>query len=423
MMIKIFKLSAALIMFTLFLFAFSKLSGIPKIRHIKVCIDPGHGGKPEFGDRNGGDHWNPERKTFLKYYNFGADYKGFTEHSYVMEVAEKMKKELEKLNTPDNYKKMCDRLAHAGILIDREHDIRFEVMLTREESYGKRPEKDHSNINRFYRLFDSPHPVSGGELFPGRLSRINRFRPDVTVSFHVNYVKSQAYSGMLSFFAPSYNEMKEIYASKDHPDKLKDHRLFDSWNIRSSRINMEDWMINDAGTYFHGYKIDGRFIGQRNTMIEWRYDEPVEGLDSDVSPDLLDSSFWDRERSVYESYRRENGPEGFGGDNPFLSEEMLRYVSHIMKSETGSEVRIERPRACDWSLPIYNNSVTAGIELGNVYSDHDRDLMLSHRDEISESFSLALLCVLKGSELIEDNHENIRGEKLDLDKYGDYFER
>ncbi|MFA7577608.1 MAG: hypothetical protein WC002_06020, partial [Candidatus Muiribacteriota bacterium] len=93
---KFLKLFFALIIFSIILFVFTHLSqeNMSVREEIIICIDPGHGGKPEFGNRFGGDQWSSENKTFNSFYNYGAELNDFHEHEYVYGLGEKVMEEL-----------------------------------------------------------------------------------------------------------------------------------------------------------------------------------------------------------------------------------------------------------------------------------------------------------------------------------------
>ncbi|MCK9467721.1 MAG: hypothetical protein M0P94_05330, partial [Candidatus Absconditabacterales bacterium] len=62
---KFIKLLIALFVFSIIIFFFSKVTNISDHDEIIICIDPGHGGLPEYGNKDGGDNWYEPKKTFL----------------------------------------------------------------------------------------------------------------------------------------------------------------------------------------------------------------------------------------------------------------------------------------------------------------------------------------------------------------------
>jgi len=420
---RILKLFSALIIFSIVIFYFSYSNLEKRKQTVKICIDPGHGGRPEYGDRDSGDKWSREKKRYLSFYNYGGVSDEITEHEYVLELAELMEKEILKLNTEEGKKIAEDFLKKHGITIKKfkEYDILLKTYLTRKDSAKEGDESP--DVNCFYRNFDSPVDPAGGDysIQKGRLSRINDFSPHLTISLHLNFVRAQSFSGMHALFAPSYQEFSYIHSNRDDKDKIENMDIVKYWNFPHKRYENGNWMINDASTYFTGKRLDGTDIGKRNTMITWSYSDDYEVAQK---PSGFSGNFWDRERSVYEKYRRKGGPEGMGGDNLFFSSELLRWVSYLMRKEDSKEVEIRDPSASDWSICLYNNSITAGLELGNIYSNRDRKFLLEKKRELAKYLAYGIYAVLHGADLRDVDYKYVpSGKRLDLFKYGDYFER
>lgn len=406
---KFLKLFAALFIFSLILFCVNRSSVDKLEKEVIICLDPGHGGKPEYGNSTGGDRWSADKKTYLNYYNYGGGYKDIIEHEYVYDVAIDIKKHLESFNTFEGLSKLKSFLNKNGIEIIKDKKIIFKPFLSRKDSYTRNKDlKD--DVNSDYRIFDYPKSPEEKDysLKSGRLSFINSKKPQITLSLHLNYVESQKYQGMLSFFSPSYNVFKQIYENKEDSEYLDNHPIKEYWNILSKRHTMKEYMINDSQTYFKGKKLSGREIGKRYNMISWKY---------------KDEEFWKREKSIYEKYRRDSGPEGLGGDNLYLGSEILRWISFFSNKELGKTVEILSPRASDWSVSLYTNSITSGLELGNIFSDHDRSFLKNNKDKIAYFISCGLYCVLNDINIKKsDNTVNPLGIKLNLKKYKKYFD-
>ncbi|MCK9224944.1 MAG: N-acetylmuramoyl-L-alanine amidase [Candidatus Muirbacterium halophilum] len=402
---KFIKLLIALFVFSIIIFFFSKLTNISVHDEIIICIDPGHGGLPEYGNKDGGDNWYEPKKTFLNYYNYGGIFENIKEHEYVYELAILIKKYVEDLNTITGYEEMRDFLKKHNIFLNSEKKKNFKVFLSRDNS-AEVLNLTEKNVNRFYRTFDSPHK---DKIFKGKLSRINSIKPHFTLSLHLNFVESEDYRGMLSFFAPSIETFDYIIKNKENRDILIENEFYSKWNVRSRSYAVEGFMINDANTYFTGLKNDGRFIGRRNEMLTWKYDE--------------EKLFKDREESINEKMRRSGGYEGLGGDNLYFSNEILRYVSYFLNVEQNIDYNILEERASDFSVCIFNNSITAALELGNIYSTHDRKILLENKENIAKYIAYGIFCVNTGIHKIEEESEKIMpyGKRIDLEKYGDYF--
>jgi hypothetical protein len=177
-------------------------------------------------------------------------------------------------------------------------------------------------------------------------------------------------------------------------------------------------------------------------MVQWIYaDNP--GWETEAGKHLngtrysstfagltTDGPYWDRERSVYENYRRDGGPEGYGGDNFYGSMEILRYVlTSIDKSGyKNPALKIASPYISTWIVPLYINAISAYVELGYLKLPAYQQVLTKMQDNVAEGIAVGIYSLLAGIECDEQNSRFApKGKKIDLDKYminpeSSYFE-
>ncbi len=159
----------------------------------------------------------------------------------------------------------------------------------------------------------------------------------------------------------------------------------------------------DAWIYFHGYwstkdgsKSDlSKFEGYRQNMVTWRYadDRNWENKVGIVGPYAkqheqfkAEGKFWERERAKKKNNRREGGLEGFGGDNHYVSRELMRFVQYGLPLQLKQNEKeypeigpIQKPYISTYSLPTYTNALCAFIEIGYVNRSRDMKYLTEHK--------------------------------------------
>lgn len=398
----------------------------PSAPEFTVLLDPGHGGVSEKASKTTGDHWDIKAGRFLTNYNFGADHAGEQEHRIVLEICQKALAILKNANTDSGWSEFSKLLSEYGTMRPGEYRrIRFDADITRSDSYLDPKYSGEVNVNRHFRLFDSPETFgrkapAGGKLFPGRMSRINARAPQLVVCVHVNSSSNPAARGCASVIIPGYSVFDFVRTVKSRLGIRAAVSYFWvlSWFYPENQImdSLSD-LVDDTDTYFTGKRPGGRqSIGKRWQMVDWRYSADDEYYDvmNFRNPD----SYWRRERSAFESMRRDGGPLGYGGDNLYASEELLKfirmglwrdYMSRGARADavSGPGVRQPneylgnhgRPFISDWALPQLVNGVTAYLELAYLENDCDRAILAAKKDVVARSMAVGIYSLLSGFEV------------------------
>ena len=149
-----------------------------------------------------------------------------------------------------------------------------------------------------------------------------------------------------------------------------------------------------------------KFRGYRHNMVTWRYqDKSGWYLKAKKHPKWSSyarelkyftpkGAFWRRERLQPEAWRRENGPEKYGGDNLYASHELLRYlrkgllVNHIENKNTLPEIL--EPYFSTWSVPSYINAISAYLELGYLDIKADYNRLLKYKKIYAEAIAVGI---------------------------------
>ena len=222
-----------------------------------------------------------------------------------------------------------------------------------------------------------------------------------------------------------------------------------NWFTESVKRTGYKWFLNDTSIYFTGFplkksgRVDtNRFLGYRHNMVSWIYKDPNQWENKakkhkkntqyakfckDFVPEGV---FWKRERSKYESFRREGGIEGYGGDKLFASTELIRYIlfSLFLNGNHHPSQKLGHPYISTWSLPILVNAITAYIELGYLSIKRDRWILTNKQNEIAEGIAVGIYSLLVG---LKPKNKKFKygpiGKSIDLSKYNlstgeSYFE-
>jgi hypothetical protein len=214
---------------------------------------------------------------------------------------------------------------------------------------------------------------------------------------------------------------------------------YSTWFKENTRRTNFQWFLSDVSQYATGFPLQKNgyidlndFHGYRHNMITWKYSDPPgwEELARHHPPHTrwsmnyrdvnLDGPFWEREFSKYEEYRREGGPEGFGGDNAYASYEIIRYILLAMQKSGTYQGYHEpgKPYVTIWSLPQHVNAITAYLELGYFGRRKDRQMFREALDDIARGIAAGIYSLLAGMEPVNGNYRHLpRGKSIDFSKY------
>ena len=429
-----------IILLLIFQEKFNKLE-FPEYR---VMLDPGHGGKAYGNKSKHGDRYDVLSQKYLAHFDYGVRYKNLEEHAIVYSIALKVKNILD-LSLPGGdfvkFKNIINRFTD-----ENPGRIIIKSKLSRIDS---RIKISGADPNGPFRLYD--YPGAGGQMLYGRISRINAFKPHLVVSLHLDYRPPAHFQGINPVITAPYSLLEK--GLKYLKGEIKDKAFFyksgyTDWFIESTKRTDFRWFLKDVSVYFTGYPVDNfikmvpeGFSGYRNNMVMWKYRDlpgweiPAFNHSSGTRYSLnyndisLQGRFWDRERSHYEKFRREEGEEGFGGDNLYACREIIRYIlfSLDLKKIRHHTQKLGNPYISVWSVPLLVNAVAAFIELGYLYKNPDRLILTKKQDEIAEGIAVGIYSLLAGLKPKEAKFKYPpKGKRVDLEKYlinseKDYF--
>lgn len=421
---------------------------------LRVVLDPGHGGRYVEPNAVYGDKYNPFTGLFMEGFRPGASIDGLIENEEVYAIAQKAKEILDLTMTIEGRVKFYEILKKydPNALLPTEG---IEVFLSRNSGYMENYWSTDYDVNRDYRLYDHQDLLDQHHV-PGLISRINQLKPVLVVSLHLTGGNPDKRGGMSAVITPGYDTyktaLKYVRAATEQERKtIRENFLkgsYGNWFISHHGRDHFEWFLCDAWIYFTGYwsKPDGlsadfdMFRGYRQNLISWSYQDknwlktanqhlaytPYSTQLTYFSPQ---GKYWERERNQAESWRRENGPEGYGGDNFYAAEEILRFLRKgllLHKLYNASNVPpIVEPYISTWSLPTYINAISAYLELAYLNNIHDHSRILKQKEVHAEAIAVAIYSLLYGTNMPKDSRQKDLpwGKRLDLAKYQSYHNK
>jgi len=420
-----------------------------------VVLDPGHGGRVSSPLAVYGDKYDAITGKYQDKFRPGAYYKGIWENEAMYDIVfrarEILNLTLEEETQPE-FEKILSRYGKAsgGIKPVQAH-------LSREQSAPDIYFDIRKDLNAPYRLFDYPD-IETEKHNLGTISRINALKPQLVVSVHLTASEGGRNGAMAAVITPGYKtfNIARDYANSSAAKRRELRQNFlrsqwGNWFIAAQGYDPFESFLCDAWIYYTGGwsnpsglspKKDS-FRGYRQNMISWSYADDADWwkqagnhpkgtrYDSNLSSFKPDGPFWKRETSQPESWRREGGPEGYGGDNFYASQEIMRYMqtAFIQKGidteATSPELR--KPYLSTWSVPTYVNAVAAYLEIAHLLSSRDRMRMTKHRDVYAEGLAVGVYSLVYPVEIKSKGKNRPIGKPVDFQKYkslpqGNYFE-
>jgi N-acetylmuramoyl-L-alanine amidase len=404
----------------------------------RVVIDPGHGGAFLFDKKKHGDKFDMIMAEYLDHYAEGAVYKGIYEHKLMYNIALRTIDLLSYCSKDGDFEKFKTILKKytEGTI----KKIYIDTLISRENSLTEDQIKKSDDPNAPYRLYDFPD--SKGNMIKGRISKINEFRPHLVVSLHCAQTAPPEYNGMNGIIVPPYNVLKKGFLrlqTEETWKNLNDNKILQSWFRKSNRKTYKYYYYKDCAQYFtawgitKNYQLDTTdYYGYKYNMVTWKYcDKPYWDLEAEKHADYTKYSlnfntfrengdFWDREKSVYEEYRRGSGFRDFGGDNYFATYEIIRYILMSLNSSSPNpKSKVPgRPYISTWSVPLLINAISTYIELGYLDRKWDREILLNRQAEIAEGVAVGVYSLLAGIDLNKTRFRHKpSGKAIDFDKY------
>ncbi|MDH4261971.1 MAG: N-acetylmuramoyl-L-alanine amidase [Spirochaetia bacterium] len=431
-------------------FLFTVLLVSNKLYGFRVVLDPGHGGRYIEPNSVYGDKYEPDKASFLEGYRPGASVSGLNENEDVYEISLIVKEFLDLTLTEKG------RYTFYQILKKYDSSAKppvepIEALISRKSGYRSRYWEIDYDINRDYRLYDHEDLLSH-ESVEGVISRINALKPDLVVSIHLTGGNPGRNGGMAAVITPSYNvfynAIDYVKADEQKRNSIREsfsNGAYGKWFISHHGRSAFEWFLCDAWIYYTGYwsVVDGlnpdleKFRGFRHNMVTWSYrDESLLNNSSMNNPYISKNAhlkyfkpggkFWEREKSTPENWRREGGLEGYGGDNLYASQEILRFirkgllVNYVYNSRNLPE--IVTPYISTWSVPTYVNAVSAFLELAYLDNKYDFNRILKYKKIHAEAIAVGIYSLLQGTKISESAKVKMMpwGNSIDFTKYKTY---
>ena len=402
----------------------------------RVVIDPGHGGVFLKNKDSHGDRYDPVSGKYLDYFAEGANFNNLYERDIVFNIATLVLKYLKLCSSDGDFEKF--RLIAKEFTEKPIKKIYIETMLTREEAIPFDEALKVPDPNGPFRLYDYPRE---GEIQKGRISRINEFKPHLVVSLHLADTAPSDYIGMNGIIVPPYNVLKkgfEILKNKGR-GYIPSKKILKSWFRESNRQSYKFFYLKDCSQYFTGYGIKKNysidlsdFKGYKHNMISWIYQDPPNWYiiarehrdESQYSNNYLkfkeEGKFWEREKGIYEEFRRGNSFHNFGGDNYFATYEIIKYIIASLNNSSIDHKNLVpgKPFISIWSVPLLINAISAYIELGYLDRKFDRTILTQKQEEIAKGIAVGIYSLLTGFEEISIKSKfRPSGKAIDFEKY------
>lgn len=433
-----------------FLFSSSVFSQeVPKST-FNILIDPGHGGLDLKPKEEHGDKYDPITRKYLEPYKAGAKTKSRRESEVVLSLAKEVKEILDLTRSPEGFetfRNYAKRFTDDSLVW-----VRIDSDLTREETAKEEGADISGDPNAPYRLYDYPDKKSG-QIKPGRISKINAARPYLVLSLHLNPSWKGHPGGMAAVLTPSYRTFYSLRKiSEGASAKTFEKGPWGEW----MRFKME-WSrlqnaVADSWIYFNGYWPDktGRktdtsnFEGYRQNMVTWKYADSQGWVEKAKengpgqyakkhSEYSAKGPFWNRERAQPELWRREDGAEGFGGDNHYASAELMRFVQFGLRTIPTDEEELSHPGPINdpyistYSLPTFINAISAYLEIGYIDKEKDMQILTKRRKDVAISLAVGIYSLFQGIHPKQLDQPYIpKGKKISWKRYenweeGNYF--
>jgi len=423
-----------------------------------VVLDPGHGGRDLLPKSVYGDKYDPLLGEYRDHFRPGAQNKGLIESEEVYSIAEKTYKILELTHSSEGQKEFEQILKKYSKNIGNinwENQKPIKVYISRIPGYSKEYLSKKTDINAPYRLYDFPD-IYTGEMQKGTISRINALNPHLVVSLHLTAGRKEKNGAIASVITPGYDTYKmalDYVRTKNVSKRQKIRRKFfaspyANWMVSNDSRTHFQWFLCDAWIYFTGYwsKKDGlsadkrKFRGYRHNMMQWIYADKEDWVEtakkhppnSPYSFDLLnftpEGPFWEREKDIPERWRRTEGEEGYGGDNLYASQELLRYIRNGMivnkVNSKKTAPKILNPYLSTWSVPTYLNAISAYLELGFLDNSYDRERLVNHKQVYAEALAVGIYSLVYSLQQDSGSKDELlpKGKPINFEKYENYNE-
>ena len=413
-----------------------------------MIVDPGHGG---LNSKKPDDKWDPVTGEYLSYFFYGTAFRQYHEHKIMMQLGRRVHHYLKLTESASGWlefekilRQFSDQKTFERIEIDAE--------LSRTESYDELP-AGTPDVNSRYRLYDFPD--KNKRIQEGRISWMNQQQPHLIVSLHMNPAGVGHKGGMAAVLAPgfkTFDMLRRIHLGEAPLSRFTNSPWNEKWLVTDSGWTQFEAARADTWVYFNGFRTNrhgtalntDKNRGIRYNMINWTYADPP-GWPKLYNPNQPgrfaakfkdfrpEGKFWEREMAPPELWRREDGVLGYGGDNHYATDELMRFVQQGARIQVpalrkpGQIGPIEPPYVSTYSLPTLTNAIVAYLEIAFINREVDRRLVIEHREEVARSLAVGVYSLFRGLEPKKNfGPYKPRGKPVDWKRYeslpgGSYF--
>ena len=418
-----------------------------------VVIDPAHGGRRTHPSSIYGSSFEFLSERFTTSYHEGSKEKGLWEREISYRISRWVKRYLDLTQTKWGRRWWYKRLKRYG----RPGRITRPIKsyLLRKTSFHDTYAKYHLDPNAPYRLYDYQNILTGKREL-GLISKMNSYKPHLIISIHLTGGRGPRYGGLASVITPSYYIMRYgfLYVKEEDPkEREKIRKKWEStpwknWLIFDKKEKRDHFsaFLKDAWIYFIGIGCDRTGLnpdfsyirGYRYNAITWRYQDPPgwekEALeheeDTPYALHLKDfaptNAFFRREMGLPERWRREKGEEGFGGDNFYASQEILRYIRLLLYSRAKIPLKklpsIREPFISIWGAPTFTNAIYAYVEIGFIDNPYDYSRILRYPYLYAEAIATGIYSLFYGIKISSryQKKDFPKGKKIPFYRYENY---
>lgn len=414
-------ITAFIVAFIIFITIFT-IREITKPLYIVVAINPNHGGRQAKASHLDGERYNELNRRFTVDYEEALYFQGLSEFELLSRLSKNIYNLLRLTQTSSGWEEFEKILKKYSQYPDMElKRVIFEPLLTKETNYKYYEKRGETDINKYFRIMDSPTKSLLKKYHRGILSFLYKYKPDIILSFDLNYKGSDT-EKLFSINVPSYtffNYIKSIIIQSNFQQLIDTKErefkyIIKHWWGNDSQERTKN-LLKDTWLYFTGYlpqnnflKPDlNKFLGLGYNMFDWDFRDSArwykeydnKGDNPHYNTDLklwqASGDFWEREQMEIEKKRREDGKLSYGGDNLYASEEIIKYIQAIFATED-FHIPVSEPVFVYDEISLYTTGISININLGSIYKKNTLELLAKYNEKLSRAICVGLYSIAQG---------------------------
>ncbi|MBN1899022.1 MAG: hypothetical protein JW827_09610 [Spirochaetes bacterium] len=376
---------------------------------IIVAFNPPDGGKPARASKTDGDYYNEVTSVFTENIEKGSVYGNLSEYKLIATLYQKTANILNDTLTVSGWKSFEKILKKYSKKKKQFEKVAFESFITKPHPYRFYEQKGEKDVNRYFRLMDSPSENILKKYNNGILSHLFSMKPDIIINFDLGENYRLFSINMPSFKFFDYIRKKYIRSGQlNFSDLGKPYRsIAKNWRGDNEKEKINN-LLHDMKLYFTGYS-GNRFLGLGYNMIDWDFrdssgwfknfndKEDNPHYQTDLKKWQAQGKFWERETMKVELKRRQ-GKRYPGGDNQYASAEIIKYIRNILN---GKEISLQRsgPVFQYDEIDLYTTGIVINVHLGSLNNENIRSLLTTHSDALAEAICVSLYSLTMGYDL------------------------